>query len=256
MSVLPYVFGSGTIVATPFGPNAAGNPTPLQLGTMQECSVEFSASQKELYGKLQFPVAIARTAGKLNMKAKFATIYAKVLNDLFFGATVGTGGQQIAQINEAHAIAATITITPPNSGTFVKDQGVIRSDTGINMPLSPTSNPAAGFYYQTNGTYSFNASDVTAGFGVQISYIWSGNNLNGTAGSNSNVTNKPMGSQPTFEAWLTNSQFGMNVALRFPYCISSKLTLSMKNEDFTIPEFDFSAFSDPSGNLFYEYLDE
>src|SRR5579864_7932564 len=114
-----YVFGSGTLIATPFGPNAAGNPSPLQLATMQEVSVDISASQKELYGKLQFPVAIARTAGKVNCKAKFANVYAKVLNDLFFGNTI-TAGQNLTIIDEVQTVVAGAASVTHTTG-FLED---------------------------------------------------------------------------------------------------------------------------------------
>ena len=45
-------------------------------------------------------------------------------------------------------------------------------------------------------------------------------------------------------------------AARFPNCIAAKLTMNFKNEDFMIPEFDFSAFADSAGNIFYWDLDE
>jgi hypothetical protein len=248
-----FLFGSGTLVAKPFGPLAAGSPTPMQLGTMQEVNMDISASQKELYGKLQFPVAIARTQGKINFKAKFATIYAKVLNDLFFGNTVTTG-EVIGQIDEAHAAGTSVTIAPPNSGTFVDDLGVRDQTSGKQMTLV-TSSPVAGVSYMVNtgtGVYTFGTGQQ----GTFISYSYSV-----ATGVSTTATNKPMGSMPTFEVWFSNSQFAssdgsLNAFLVFPNCIAAKTTLPFKNEDFTIAEFDFSAFQDASGNLFKLYLDE
>jgi len=244
-----YVFGSGTLVVTPFGSLAAADPTPLQLGTMQECSVEISASQKELYGKAQFPVAIARTQGKINMKAKFATFNAKILNDAFWGAAV-TAGEQIVHVDFQATAAATVTIATTGDGSpagwaFVKDLGVLDAN-GIQM-VKHTA-PTVGQYSQTGSTYTFNASESGT---LRITYVYSI-----TGGKASNVTNKPMGSQPVFEAWMANSQFGSNLAIRFPNCISTKISLPFKNEEFSVSDFHFAAFADGAGNILYEYLDE
>lgn len=249
-----YLFGSGELYLKPFGPNAAGNPTPQKLGTMQEVSVEISASQKELYGKNQFPVAIARTAGKINMKAKFANINAKTCNDLFFGNTVAVGSKR-GMIDEAHTAGASVTIAPPSSGVFAEDFGVVDATTGKQM-TKVVSGAAAGVSYQVNegtGVYTFNASQGA----TLISYSFTVSTL----GASSNVTNKPMGSMPIFEANLVNNQFqsannSVNSYLQFPNCIAAKFSMPFKNEDFTVVEFDFSAFSDAAGNIFYLNLDE
>jgi hypothetical protein len=241
-----YVFGSGTAIAKPFGALAAGNPTPLQLATLQEVSVDISASQKELMGKQQFPVAIARTAGKVNIKIKWASFYAKALNDLFFGSTVSTG-QRIGVIDEAHTAAASVTITPPSSGTFVEDQGVV--DASANQMTKAASNPPVGSYSVNEGTgaYTFNASQTGT---LLISYVYSI-----TGGAAVSVANKPMGSMPIFEMWLHNSQYGNNISWRFPNCILSKIALNFKNEDWGVPDVEGGAFSDASGNIFYQYSD-
>jgi hypothetical protein len=244
-----YVFGSGTLIVTPFGSLAAADPTPLQLGTMQECSVEISASQKELYGKAQFPVAIARTQGKINMKAKFATFNAKILNDAFWGAAV-TAGQNIVHVDFQAAASATVTIvaaddSAPSGWAFVEDLGVLDAN-GKQMTKHAT--PGVGQYSVAGAVYTFNAGETGT---LRITYVYSI-----TAGKASNVTNKPMGSQPVFEAWMANSQFGSNLAIRFPNCISTKISLPFKNEDFSVSDFDFAAFADGAGNILYEYLDE
>ena len=120
-----YQFGSGTLFATPVTTigNAAANPTPTQFGSLQDVSLDISFDTKELYGMYQFPDVIARGKGKITGKAKFARVNGKQLNDLFFGQTV-SAGQTLAQLDQAAAVPASpfqITITPPNSGTFVEE---------------------------------------------------------------------------------------------------------------------------------------
>jgi len=43
---------------------------PRQFGVLQDIQIDFDWSDKELYGQLQFPVAIARGQGKITGKAR------------------------------------------------------------------------------------------------------------------------------------------------------------------------------------------
>jgi hypothetical protein len=56
---------------------------PRQFGVLQDIQIDFDWSDKELYGQLQFPVAIARGQGKIVGKAKFAQILGLLYSDFF-----------------------------------------------------------------------------------------------------------------------------------------------------------------------------
>lgn len=247
-----YIFGSGDAFATPYGASAAGNPSPLQLGVLQETSIDFGTSQKELYGKNQFPLAIARTAGKVDLKFKFANVYAKFWNDLFFSSTV-VAGSEIGVVQEHHAAGTTVTITPPSSGVYARNMGVTDATTGKQM-TQVSASPAAGVSYTIAGAvYTFNASQGA----TLISYTYTLS----TQGFSSQVINKPMGAQPVFDMTVMNSQYvnldnSVNVLLRFPSVIAGKMSIPMKNEDWMINEFDCGAFADTSGNIMYINADE
>ena len=58
-----------------------------------------------------------------------------------------------------------------------------------------------------------------------------------------------MGQAPTFKLVLANVTGGMKSRLTLNQCMGSKLSLDFKNEDWTIPEFDFSAFADAANNV-------
>jgi ribosomal protein L6P/L9E len=79
-----YLFGTGTLTVTP------RNGEESMFGTVQEVGVDISYGAKELYGEHQFPVDIARTQGKISIKAKAAKIDAKLFNDVFFHGDVVT----------------------------------------------------------------------------------------------------------------------------------------------------------------------
>lgn len=248
-----YIFGSGSAFALPYGPNAAGNPSPMSLDTLQETSIGFNNSQAELYGKNQFPVAIARTEGKVDLSFKFATGSMKLWNDLFFGSTVVTG-QEVGVADSVQVLVSNaVTVAPPGGGTFGRNLGVRHGTTGKQLTLVASS-PVAGKSYTISGaTFTFASGDTG---NMLISYTYTL-----TTGFSSAVTNKPMGSQPLFDITVVNAQFSnpngsINCLLRFPAVISSKMSIPMKNTGFAVNDFACGAFADASGNIMYLNADE
>jgi hypothetical protein len=241
-----YQFGIGSAFARPYGINAAGNPTPQQMVTLQDISTEFTFANKPLMGQYQYPVAVARGEGKVDIKIKWARLGLKLLNDLMFSGTVQTG-QDIIVPNEQHTAAATITIAPPGSGTFVADQGVLDAN-GNQMELVTTA-PTQGQYEVVNstGVYTFASAETGT---IQISYVYSL-----TTGHNVAIPNKPMGAQPLIELWVFNNNWSNNLAMRFPGCTFTKFGIPQKNTDWSIPDYECSAFSDSLGNICYMYSD-
>jgi len=321
-----YGFGAGTLIGVQTQ-NAAGaavaNATPVQFGTLQDISGDISFEEKLLYGAYQFPVAVGRGKGKLAFKAKTASMYGSIFGDLFFG-TGSTFGIKDIVNNVAATIGGSpyqVNITPPASGTFVSDLGVLNGTTGLPY-TKVASAPATGQYcttpavtgatcsYATNvmtctvagtgnfavgqtvtsagvaagtyitslgtgtggtGTYNLSTSPgtisaqaTTAGVAylfaaadtgkpVQISYEYSAVS---TTAKIVTVTNQLMGYAPIFRAAL-NFQFnGKDFVFNLNNCVSTKLSLPLKNDDFVIPEFDFSAFADAAGNIGYVALTE
>ena len=68
---------------------------------LQDVQIDFNWSDKELYGQLQFPVAIARGQGKITGKAKFAQILGLLYSDMFFGVSPATGQFAVSQLEAA-----------------------------------------------------------------------------------------------------------------------------------------------------------
>lgn len=95
-----YSFGVGTLSATP----VVGSPAIF--GTLQDVSVDFSYSEKELHGSSQFPVDVARGKGKVTIKAKAGEIKAARFNDLFMGGASVVSGS-----------TTTVTMTNQPMGT-------------------------------------------------------------------------------------------------------------------------------------------
>jgi hypothetical protein len=226
------------------------NATPVPFGNMQEVSWDFSFTIKELQGQYQFPIAIARGAGKITGKAKSAIISGLAFNALFFGQTLAAG-QLGASLGELHTIPATtpFTILAANSGTFKQDFGVVNTNGGI--PLTKVlSAPATGQYSvdetvgsPTLGTYTFASADANGG--VALNYA---NSVAGT-GEQITITNQLLGTTPTFSALFKSSFNGKAATFLFNRCTSSKLGFGAKSEDWETPEFDFSVFADDFGNI-------
>ena len=61
---------------------------------------------------------------------------------------------------------------------------------------------------------------------------------------------------PTFDFKYMNNQFGPNLFLEFFVGIAKKITLPNKNTEFELMEFDFSCFSQQTGNVFTLSMDE
>jgi hypothetical protein len=230
------------MVGTPSG------GAPVQFGTLQECSVDFSFSTKPLMGQFQFPVAVARGAGKITGSAKFANIDGAVFNEIFFGLT-GSTGQKLVSYNEPGSIPAvsTYTITVAQSAHFDEDLGVQYASSGLRL-LQVASGPTVGQYSvnQSTGVYTFAAADE--GKAVLISYSYTTT----ASGLNTVITNKLMGISPNFQIDFYNSNpniAGAQWSLRLYACMSSKLTLASKLEDFTIPEMGFEAFANAANNI-------
>ncbi len=106
------------------------------------------------------------------------------------------------------------------------------------------SAPTTGQYAVTNGVYTFAAADT--GRQVFISYQYT---TTQAGARSSNVQNLLMGNAPTFRCSLSQPFQGQVVTLVLPNCVSSKLGLSTKLDDFQVPEFEFDAFADAAGNV-------
>jgi hypothetical protein len=241
-----FEFGSGVMYGTKINDDGSLG-TGRVFGILQGGSVDFAATNKQLFGTYQFPVAVGRGTAKISGKASFAQIYPDIYNDLFFRGTIASGVTRIAT-DEACLVGTphtTHTTVVTNSGTFVQDLGV-KDSTGAFM-TRVTSGPAAGQYSVSAGTYTFNASDtpVADGVTVQISYEYTV----AATGQTITITNPLLGTAPAFELRLQQTYLAQTLYIKLNRAISSKLTFATKLEDFTIPEFDFDAFADGSNNI-------
>nr|DAT12923.1 MAG TPA: hypothetical protein [Bacteriophage sp.] len=237
-----YMFGAGMMIAIPKKEIA----TPRILGTMQEVSIEFSGSTKELFGQNQFSAAAARGQQKITGKAKMAKIDMNTYNDLYFNEEMQVG-QNLAVFNKECIVENTgATVTPAfGSGeTFIENLGVTNyaGETLERVKDTPKVNEYT--VDEKTGKYTFN--DALKKKPVYISYLYQT-----TAGGKRIVINNAlMGEAPTFKGIFNGRFAGKQMTLILNACTSSKLSLvSTKLEDFSIPEFDFAATADDANRV-------
>ena len=236
-----YSFGSGVLFGTRTDiPNA----TPVNFGLVNEVTLDETASVKELFGQNQHPLAIARGTIKTTGKAKVARISGLAFASLYYG-VVPSPGQVMTSFAEAGAIPAgtPYTNTVANAATFVADLGVINAATGL--PLAKVASaPATGQYAVTAaGVYTFAAADTGKALLTNYTYTVT------ATGQTFAVTNQLLGTTPTFSANFYTTFQGQALNVQYPNCTSSKLSFGTKLEDFVYPEFDFSCFANPAGQI-------
>jgi hypothetical protein len=247
------MFGAGNMYVTQlqdaFG-NVPTTPQPYPLLVMQEASIDDTAQVKKLFGQNARAYAIARGETTTTLKVKNARVLANVWNAIYYGQTLNAGLLTALTDTTGTAIPTTpyqITPTPPSSGTYLDDLGVISGVTGSPMKRV-ASGPTTGQYSVNIGTgvYTFAAADT--GLLMYINYQYSVS----TAGSGFKMTvrNVAMGAAPLFRARLTVAFQGKTVNVDCRSCVATKFTLPFKNTDFAVPELDFELQDDGAGNVY------
>jgi len=241
-----YLFGSSIMWGSPLA-DASGaaiaQPTPLIFGTLQDSEVDVKFDIKQLHGQNQFAVTAGRGKGQVTGKAKAADLRAGFLETIVFGVAGSAGLTSAVYDTVGTTVAASVVVTPPSSGTFAADLGVISASTGREFKRVASA-PAAGQYSVSAGTYTFAAGDV--GQTVYINYRYTATS---TVARNININNQPMGYAPSFRLDMYMPFQGKSAILTLNNCITDGFKLSNKNDDFSIPEFGFTAFTDAGGVL-------
>ena len=251
MSVLQSLqFGSGLLFALPNGGNQPTNPSPVQIGVLQNVKITFSGDIKELKGQLQYPVDSA--IGNRSIKGSFesAQMTLQGWNNMFFGeSAVGTGGKALAQ-NVASSVPAstpfTVTPTVPGSGTWSADAGVYDATTGVQLQPVATG-PTTGQYTVSAGVYTFASADENRALLFNFYYTT-------TTGSILTINNHVMGFAPIVSLDLTMPYQGFGNNIFLPNVRIGKLDLATKQDDYLMASSDFQAFASPSGVIGQIYL--
>ena len=244
-----YNFGAGNLYAAAA---VNGVTNSLKFGTLQEFSLDFSATFKELYGQQSFAVSIAKGQTKVSGKAKAAAISAKLWNQVYFG-QAASAGQTLTQVGEVGTQASNGgQILLANGATLVDVLSVTRADTGA--PLTRVGGGAGQVsalsagpgVYISPGTVagSILCSGDLVGVPLLIDYTYTV-----TSGTTLALANQQTGVAPSFKLTSGFQYDGKAATLILNRVYAPKLSLAFKNEDFTVPEFDFMMSADASGNV-------
>ena len=246
-------FGAGNIFMNPNGGNTPTNQTPQVLATLQDFSLDISATIKDLRGQYQFPDDTAISDKKITWKSGSGRFDIDLFNNTFFGeSAINTGGDPVA-VSEAHTIPATnpYTVTVTNSvDTPLIDLGVVYSATGQKF-TKVASGPTVGQYSYSAGVYTFAAADT--GLGVQISYSYTL-----TTGRNLIVQQHVQGWGPALEIFASlpyqELTAGVPNYVHLYSCKVTKLGLPLKRADYLICDIEGEAYANSAGNVcqFYE----
>jgi hypothetical protein len=140
---------------------------------------------------------------------------------------------------------STYTFTATNVTGF-KDLGCRYAATGIGLALV-ASGPTTGQYSVSGvGVYTFAAGDASAAMLIDYTYTT-------VSGLNLAISNQLMGSGPRFKTVCTQTYttngLSQTWVMTLNACMSSKLTLPTKLDDYVIQELDFQVFADAAGNI-------
>lgn len=240
------LFGPGSLWVTR---TDIANGTPVNIGYVNEFSLDFSFETKQLYGTNQFALLAARGTAKTTGKIKAATLSGQALNTVLLGGTWTGGTQYDVYVNPSTPIPTTpfhITPTIPSSGTFYKDLGVINAATGQPFTLV-TGTPTAGQYSQSAGIYTFSSADNVSGISVIITVAYS--YTTGATGQSQIVTNQPIGTTPTFSLDYKSALYGSTYYLSIYQAIGGKVAFSHKLTDYMMPEYDFEFFANAAQQI-------
>jgi hypothetical protein len=249
MAILPGLgFGSGQLLASPqtTSGNPAVDPTPLQVGVLQNIKCTLGGDIKTLFGQNQWPVDSA--VGKRTIKGsfEFAQISNIFLNQLFLADTVAAG-VVTPVLNELHTAAATITVT--QAAHFVADNGVTYQATGVPLINIGSGTPAAGQYtvVVATGVYTLATADV--GLAMFFTYTWT----QATVGTTLTASNHPMGWGPVLQLNAFFPYDGGIMGFYFPNVRLGKIDLTSKLDDYTMITTDWEAFAGAANIPFISY---
>jgi hypothetical protein len=236
-----YVFGTGQLFALPVGGGA-----PLRFGALQDVSVDFNGDIKRLHGQYQYALDTARGKTNIDWKAASGNIDVEAFNQLFFGEEVDAGNELTQVINEAGSVPAmsTYTITAAHGADFVMDLGVYYAATGLPLTQVASGSEAVGKYsVSAAGVYTFAAADASAA--VLLNYLWE----NSAAGGSLELSNQLMGTTPKFQLVLSQTYDSKVFTLLLYSCVSEKLSLPLKQDDYLIAEMNGSAMADAANRV-------
>lgn len=237
--------------------NPVANPTPIIIDGIQGFDLTLKGSIKQLMAEKQFAIAGARGESSVDGKIKAVKNSAETIASIYTGQGYSsvTVFQDVSARRTGTLTTNTLVVGPAGSGIatgtgndFIQDLGVVNLYGTVYVRVA--SAPAAGQYMVAIAsgvaTYTFNATEITAGLIPYVSYIsLTSVPPTGSVSRGFTITNQIGGATPVVQLVANTSFQGRKCTLILPWTISSNLNLlSLKNLEFSGYEIDFSCFPD------------
>ena len=232
-----YNFGVGQLCIVPSGTN----PTPIQIGVLQDVSLDISRDTKELVGQNAFPYDVALGKGKISGKAKSGQIQSSIINAMLGGSTIATGQTLAANNENAGNAVVGATYTATNHSTWTEDMGVYDYTTGLWLTRSASAPANASQYEVAAGVYTF-YSGFTDVCGFYYQYTQA-------AGFTIAQLNPLMGAAVTFQLNVFNTYRGLQKGYTLFATVFPKLSFDNKQDDFEYTDIEFMGFQDSLGRV-------
>ena len=235
-----YVFSSGVAVARVL---KSGILQSRRLPTLQEASIKFDGTIKEMFGGAAYSEDSAGGSRKITGSFKVGQIQAGALVDIFFGAEAVTesAGHPIFVDGEIGAASVPASDAVNVGHTNITDMGV----TGVSgAPMRRVATvTAVGTYSvdEATGIYSFKTGDAEAA-AVRISYRYTDT----ATGKTYELGNPLLGTIADMEILLWKPRFTKNMGLLIYHAVMTSLDLPGKREEYTEGTLNFSCFVDPA----------
>jgi len=244
-----YSFGVGQVTLIPPGTNQ----TPLPLAVLKDITLEVSFDIKRLMGSNGFPVDVARGAGKITGKAKYAQVRGNLWASVLTGATTTTGSTYGVLNQSTGVISGAAYDVGFVKANFVDDLGAV-DETGTPLKVVAAA-PAVGEYFVNmagaNPVYTFNA--VATGKTYTVSY----SRKDGlTTSQTVTYNNQLMGASTIYQVAMFNSFRSKNIGLKLFAVSIPKLGMGFKQDDYTDQDMDMEGFSDSSNRVLEMYFSE
>jgi hypothetical protein len=244
-------FAIGHVYINPTAGLLPANPTPFELETITEISLDYKGKNVELRGQYLVPVDARMADVSITGKFTIGTWNLNQLNNLIFAGTLNISDVDRINADEFQNPGASsppaYTFTVNNAETFTEDLGLSYAQ-GAAMPgaqLERVDELTEMGQYTVNddGTYAVYEGDAGP---FAVSYV-----DNGGPGASLSIPNNLQGQSPQFEFVALNSGSGSGfVGYRFYNCrATGAKILSGKNNDFNKVEVDFSVYCPVGQNV-------
>lgn len=239
----------GRVYFVPSGTNAS----KVSLAVIKNWTFELSQESSDLQGSgldLLDTLPIKRSLkGKLSLSDFSSSIIAAVTSGTTISAGVKLGTTYQTTVPST---PFQVTPTPPGSGTFYKDLGVVDLDAKKEMTCAATAT-GTGVYAvnESTGQYTFNTADATHNVLISYSYSVAG------SGQTLEIASASAGvASSTYALHFYGSAGGKSYGIYIPACRLPNLSLTMAPDAWSDVSVDYTAFLDGSNKLAYTYLPE